>query len=203
MRSRRKPIWQWEPAAYILLFLLLFVTSALQVTGPTVAFWIFLGLAGAVALIVVFGLFGSGRRGRRNPDAYGNLTTLTGLILVPTPESENARTVVADTARHQNAIDAAAAFGGDTLSAVLVPRATRWLGRRYRVAVQLVAGDGQRIFHAGFLPLELGEDWDALLLPLRADGRYLRVRAFILGTRRPFAVELDLGSVTAALGNAR
>ncbi|TAM67684.1 MAG: hypothetical protein EPN48_13765 [Microbacteriaceae bacterium] len=195
---RRKPLWRWEPAGYILLFLLLFVTSALQVTGPVIAFWVFLGVTAAVALIVLAGLFGAGARGRRNPDAYGNLTTLAGLTLVPTPPSDAARTVVSDASRHQNAIDAAAAFGGGTLTAVLVPRATRWLGRRYRVAVHLVAGANQRVFHAGFLPLALGDEWHALLLPLRAEGRYLLVPATVFGDRRPFSVELDLGSASAA-----
>ncbi|WP_308468365.1 hypothetical protein [Rathayibacter soli] len=202
MPHRRKPLWRWEPAGYILLFLLLFVTSALQVTGPALAFWILVALSVVAALVVVAGLFSPGARGRLNPDAYGNLSTLNGLTIVPAPASDVPRTVVADSIRHQNAIDAAAAFGGDSLSAVLVPRATRWLGRRYRVAVHLIAGANARIFHAGFLPLELGEEWDALLVPLRADGRYLRVPAAVIGDHRPFSVELDLGSVAAALRKA-
>jgi len=60
--TRRKRLWRWEPAGYILLFLMLFVTSALQVTGPAVAFWIPLGLSVVVALIVVTEVFNSGAR---------------------------------------------------------------------------------------------------------------------------------------------
>ena len=56
---------------------------------------------------------------------------------------------VADVRRHQPSIELAMLYGGAEQPAVLVPRASRWLSRRYRIGVQLVGGDHPR--HAGFL----------------------------------------------------
>lgn len=197
---RRKPLWRWEPAAYILLFLLLFATSAVQAAGAELAFWIFLALTGAFILALVLQMVTVARNGPGNPDASGNLTTLAGLGLISVAASDAAETRVADTRRHHNAIDAARAFGGDTLSAVLVPHATRWLGRRFRVAVHLVSGE--RIFHAGFLPSDLDDSWNALLYPLRQRAQYLRVPASVTGDNRPFTVGVDLGSASVAVAIA-
>ena len=102
------------------------------------------------------------------------------------------RTVVPveDANRHRPAIELARLHGGAEQHAVLVPRANRWLSRRYRIGVQLVGGDRPR--HAGFLGRAAQERWVDLLDGLRQQGRFVRVPAIIVGAARLYRVELDL-----------
>jgi hypothetical protein len=203
MSARRKPLWRWEPLWYIVLFALVFATSAFQVTGPSAVFVIVLIVTVVVAVAILVSIVVGTARGRRNPDASGNLSSVDGLHLIQTAPTDAPPVAVADTKRHQSAIDAAAAFGGSQLSAVIVPGSTRWMGIRYRVSVQLVADE--RVFLAGYLPVESDAHWNDLLQPLRSRGAYLQVPATVLGTRRPYSVELDLsGAVTAVdIANAQ
>jgi hypothetical protein len=76
---------------------------------------------------------------------------------------------------------------------VLVPRASRWLSRRYRIGVQLAGGDRPR--HAGFLSPAADDRWRELLDGMREHGRYVRVPALITGGSRPYGVELDLSGL--------
>jgi hypothetical protein len=100
---------------------------------------------------------------------------------------------VVDTERHQPAIELARLHGGAEQAVVLVPRASRWLSRRYRVGVQLVGGDRPR--HAGFLGMAADDRWRDTLDTARARGEYVRVPALITGAARPYAVELDLSGL--------
>ncbi|HWU59550.1 MAG TPA: hypothetical protein VN045_12585 [Microbacteriaceae bacterium] len=212
MTIARKPLWRWDPFWYIVVFLLLVVANLFQAAQLTLAFGIALGVLIAVACVVVAALIVSLVRGPGNPDSSGNLSTLDGLELIDAaqtdaaqtdaaqtdaPKTAVAHTAVAHTAKRQSAIDAAGAFGGENIHAVLVPGATRWFGRRFRVSVQLVAGG--RIFHAGFLPAELDAQWNQLLMPLRRRNAYLRVPASIQGHSRPYAVSLDLSGAFPAV----
>jgi len=200
MTIARKPLWRWDPFWYILVFLLLVVANLFQATQLSVAFGITVGVLIAVACVVAGALIVSLVRGPGNPDSSGNLSGLDGLELIDTASTDAPSTAVAHTAKRQSAIDAAGAFGGEELYAVLVPGATRWFGRRMRVSVQLVAVG--RIFHAGFLPAELDGQWNELLLPLRRRNVYLRVPARIEGRSRPYAVSLDLGGAAPAVNKA-
>jgi len=205
MTIARKPLWRWDPFWYILVFLLLVVANLFQAAQLTVAFGIAVGVLIAVACVVVGALIMSLVRGPGNPDSSGNLSALDGLELIDAAQIDAAQTdapntAVAHTSKRQSAIDAAGAFGGEDLRAILVPGATAWFGRRLRVSVQLVA-DG-RIFHAGFLPPELDGHWNELLLPLRRRNAYLRVPARIHGRSRPYTVSLDLGGASPAVNIA-
>ena len=100
---------------------------------------------------------------------------------------------VDDVRRHQPAIELARIHGGTEQSAVLVPRASRWLKRRYRIGVQLVGGDRPR--HAGFLSRAAEDRWIELLDGRLERGEYVRVPAIITGASRPYGVELDLSGL--------
>ncbi|MFC9560413.1 hypothetical protein [Agromyces sp. NPDC056965] len=193
---RSKPFLAWEPLPYLVVFVLLLLTGVVRPDGPPWLLWPFLAiLAAAVAwLILGLGLVRGSRRS--NPDQWGDLTTLDGLELVDAVRVERAvRAVapVADVHRHQPAIELARLHGGAEQHAVLVPRASRWLSRRYRIGVQLVGGDRPR--HAGFLSPAADDRWRELLDGMRERGAYVRVPALITGGSRPHGVELDLSGL--------
>jgi len=202
-RPRRKPFWRWEPLPYLIVLVLLLITGSLRPETMPVAFWISATVTVAVILVFAALLVIQSRRPAPNPDASGDLSTLQGLALVDSAPSIDPRVPVADTGRHQAAIDASqarAAAAGGPVTAVLVPDASRWLALRLRVSVQLVADS--RIQHGGFLPERAGERWQQELASLRERGVYLRVPAAVLGTARPFTVELDLGGLADAIQSA-
>ena len=196
---RSKPITRWEPAPFLALLVLLLFTGIVRPEGPPVVFWGFMVLvAGAIGWLI-WSLVRSGRR--ENPDQWGDLSSLEGLEVVDAPQrSREVRAVVPvdDTHRHQPAIELARLHGGTEQSAVLVPRASRWLSRRYRIGVQLVGDDHPR--HAGFLGRSAEDRWTGLLDGLRDHGRYVRVPALITGAARPFGVELDLSGLDGLAG---
>ncbi|MFF2390851.1 hypothetical protein [Agromyces sp. NPDC058104] len=203
---RRKPLHLWEPLPYLVVLVLLIATGGVRPDSPAWLFWPFNALLVAAIAWLVVGLV-RGRR-RTNPDQWGDLRTLDGLELVDAPRLDRAvRQVapVADTHRHQPAIDLALLHGSADQEAVLVPRASRWLSMRYRIGVQLVGGGTPR--HAGFLGDAVDATWRELLDGLASDGRYVRVPARITGDSRPHGVELDLGGLesiaTAEAGAAR
>lgn len=194
---RRKPLLAWEPLPYLVVAVLLVATSAIRPESPPWLFWPF-----TVALVAAIGWVAAGlvRRRRTNPDQWGDLVTLDGIDLVDAPHLERevrAIAPVADTRRHQPAIELARLHGGADQPAVLVPRASRWLSRRYRIGVQLVGGDRPR--HAGFLGDAVDATWRDRLDELAQAGRYARVPARITGAARPFGVELDLSGLERAL----
>jgi hypothetical protein len=196
---RRKPFLDWEPFPYLLVIVLLLATGFIRPDAPAWLLWPFLVvLAAAIAYL---GFRFVQERKPANPDRWGDLSTLEGLALVDAPgEARAVRTVtpVADTGRHQAAIDLARVQSGAEQDAVLVPRASRWLSRRYRVGVQLVGARdavGVRPRHAGFLRADAEERWGGVLDDLRARGEYVRVPAFIAGASRPYTVELDLSGL--------
>ncbi|GAA1775484.1 hypothetical protein [Agromyces lapidis] len=191
---RRKPLLHWEPLPYLVVLVLLIATGGVRPESPPWLFWPFTVLLVAALVWLVAGLVRGRRRG--NPDQWGDLQTIDGLELVDAPRREReVRQVapVADAHRHQPAIDLALLHGGADQHAVLVPRASRWLSRRYRIGVQLVGGGTPR--HAGFLGDAVDATWRELLDALASEGRYVRVPARITGDSRPHGVELDLGGL--------
>lgn len=197
MPARRpKPFTQWEPAPFLVLVVFLLLTTFVRPDAPPVLFWGLITLIVAALGWLVASLVRSARR--ENPDQWGDLSTLEGLEIVDAPRrSREVRAVVPvdDTHRHQPAIELARLHGGAEQDAVLVPRASRWLSRRYRIGVQLVGGDRPR--HAGFLGRATEDRWVELLESLRERGRYVRVPALITGAGRPYGVELDLSGLPA------
>ncbi|KQO99630.1 hypothetical protein [Leifsonia sp. Leaf264] len=198
---RNKSLLHWEPFAYILLVVLVVLAGSLDPQGAPVAFWIAAVFAGAATVYFLVAFVSYGRRSRQNPDPAGNLRTLDDITLVPAEHVDSATNptvTVADANRHQSAIDIVRTRGGERVRAVLVPRSSRWLSRRYRIGVQLVGGG--EIRHAGFLPDAADDHWRDSLGALRADDRYVDVPAVIRGSAQPFRVDLDLSGVPAALG---
>jgi len=193
---RSKPLTRWEPMPFLVVFVLLLLTGVVRPDGAPILLWVLVALLLASLAWLVVSLVRSTRRS--NPDQWGDLSSLDGIRLIDAPRREReVRTVVPvdDTQRHQPAIELARLHGGTEQHAVLVPRASRWLSRRYRIGVQLVGGDRPR--HAGFLRRDAEERWVELLDGLRERGDYVRVPAIVTGAARPYGVELDLSGLPA------
>ena len=193
---RRKPLLAWEPLPLFVLLGLLVLTGLIRPDGPPALFWPFTVVVLVALGWVVAALVRDARR--RNPDQWGDLSTLDGLAVVDAPRREReVRSVVPvdDTNRHQPAIELARLYGGPEQHAVLVPRASRWLSLRYRIGVQLVGGDRPR--HAGFLGRAAEDRWIDLLDGLRERDEFVRVPALITRDSRPYGVELDLSGLIA------
>lgn len=193
---RSKPITSWEPVPFLVVLVLLLFTGVVRPDSSPVLFWAFVALLTAALAWLVVSLVRSTRRA--NPDQWGDLSSLDGLELVDAARRERevrAVVPVEDTHRHQPAIELARLHGGAEQYAVLVPRASRWLSRRYRIGVQLVGGDRPR--HAGFLRRDAEDRWVELLDRLRDRGEFARVPAIVTGAERPYGVELDLSGLGA------
>jgi hypothetical protein len=201
-RTRRKPLWRWEPFPYAVVLLLVIVTGTVRPDATPIAFWVLLAVTVAAIAAFAILLIRERGRGRANPDGSGRLVTLEGLTIVDAAARHARPTPVAETARHQTVIELARLRAGDEPEAVLVPGATRLFGRRLLVGVQLVAGAG-RLLHAGFLPGGAEDRWYEELAELQTRDVYLRVPAAVRGTARPFSVELDLGGLDDAIRSAR
>lgn len=192
---RSKPLLRWEPLPFLVLLVLLLFTGVIRPDRTPGPFWILVVFVVAAIGWLVASLIGGSRR--MNPDQWGDLSSLDGLEIVDVPRREReVRSVVPvdDARRHQPAIELARLYGGAEQHAVLVPRASRWLSRRYRIGVQLVGG-GDRPRHAGFLGRAAEERWIEVLDGLRERGEYARVPAIVTGASRPFGVELDLSGL--------
>jgi hypothetical protein len=200
-RTLRKPLWRWEPAPYVLLVVLLLVTGSIRPERLPVVYWVLFVITALVALGLLVLLIRQSVRGPRNPDSAGILTGLDGLELVQLSATAAPPTPVADTARHQAALDTAQARAGSSPIAVLVPDATRWLALRIRIAVHLVAGD--RVYHVGFLPDRATERYNEGLHVLAARRAYVCAPSKVTGGSRPFGLELDLGSLTELVDSVR
>ena len=199
---RSKPLTRWEPMPFLVVFVLLLLTGVVRPDGAPILLWVLVALLLASLAWLVVSLVRSTRRS--NPDQWGDLSSLDGIRLIDAPRREReVRTVVPvdDTQRHQPAIELARLHGGTEQHAVLVPRASRWLSRRYRIGVQLVGGDRPR--HAGFLGRASEDRWVELLDGLREDGRFVRVPALITGAARPYGVDLDLSGLDGVAGQGR
>ncbi len=193
---RSKPLLAWEPLPFLTLFAAIVVTSAVRPDAAPLAFWPLLTLDVVAAAWLLISLVQGSRPA--NPDRWGDLSTLEGLELVEAPRVDRAvRTVVpvVDTQRHQPSIELARLFAGSEQPAVLVPRASRWMSRRYRIGVQLVGSDRPR--HVGFLGAAADDRWREQLDGLREAGAFVRVPALITGDARPYGVELDLSGLEA------
>ncbi|MDQ0895658.1 hypothetical protein [Agromyces ramosus] len=194
---RSKPLLAWEPLPYFVLFVLVVAVSLVRPERAPWGFWPLLVLVVLVAAWLVRSIM----RDRRpaNPDRWGDLSSLEGLDgleVVDAPAVDRAvRSVVpvVDTERHQAAIELARLHGGAEQAALLVPRASRWMSRRYRIGVQLVGGDRPR--HAGFLGTRADDRWRDVLDAARMRGVLMRVPALVTRDARPFGVELDLSGL--------
>ncbi|GAA1845087.1 hypothetical protein [Agromyces salentinus] len=199
---RSKPLTAWEPAPFLVLIALLMFTGLVRPTSSPWLFWPYTALLLATLAWLVTSLV-RGHRDASNPDRWGDLSTLDGIELVDAPRrAREVRSVlpVAEANRHQPAIDLARIHGGAEQHAVLVPRSSRWLSRRYRVGVQLVGGDRPR--HAGFIADAAAEPFLDRLDELRAAGVYVRVPALVTGASRPFGVDLDVSGLDEVLASA-
>jgi hypothetical protein len=193
---RSKPLLAWEPMPFLVLIGLLLLTGVVRPEAPPALFWPYMALVAAATAWLLVSLVRAARR--TNPDRWGDLSTLDGLDVLDAPRREReVRSVVPvdETNRHQPAIELARLYGGREQHAVLVPRASRWLKRRYRIGVQLVGGDRPR--HAGFLGRIAEDRWVDVLDGLRERGTFVRVPAIIVGASRPYGVDLDLSGLEA------
>jgi hypothetical protein len=193
---RSKPLLAWEPTPFLVLIGLLLLTGVVRPEAPPALFWPYMALVAAATAWLLVSLVRAARH--TNPDRWGDLSTLDGLDVLDAPRREReVRSVVPvdETNRHQPAIELARLYGGSEQHAVLVPRASRWLKRRYRIGVQLVGGDRPR--HAGFLGRIAEDRWVDVLDGLRERGTFVRVPAIIVGGSRPYRVDLDLSGLEA------
>jgi hypothetical protein len=173
--------------------ILVVITSAIRPDLFPVAYWIAFAItvaAGAGLIIVIVLSFG---RRSRNPDAQGILRSLDGIDPVPVPTTDAPPTPVLSTRRHQQAIDAALSWTGSATQAVLVPDATRWLGRRIRIAVHLVAEN--RPYHVGFLPDLAMERYNDALKAHATNGQYALVVTRVLGQASRRKIDVALGGL--------
>ena len=196
---RSKPLIVWEPLPYLVLFALVLVASVVSPERLPLLFWPLVVVIVATAAWMLASLVAGARPA--NPDRWGDLASLDGIEVRDAPRLDRgvrAVATVTDSGRHQPSIELARLFGGAEQAAVLIPHATRWMTRRYRVGVQLVGGTRPR--HAGFLDDGADARWRDLLDALARQGAYVRVPALIVGETRPFKVELDLGGLALLEG---
>lgn len=201
---RNKSLLVWEPFPYILLIALIILAGSIDPNGAAIPFWIAAAFAAAATVFFIIAFASYGRRSRLNPDPAGNLTRLQGIERLTAGHSDvdGAPVVtVADARRHQQAIEIVRTRGGENATAILIPRASRWLSRRYRVGVQLIGGGEVR--HAGFLPDFADERWRDELGALRDSGIFAEVPARIRGSAQPFSVDLDVSGLAEALERHR
>lgn len=188
---RRKPLWRWEVFLFGVVLLLAIVSGFL-----VRADW---GLGGAIAVVALLvvavaaaGLLIVPLLRPNGRDSENTLRSVDGVELEPLDDGSDARTVrVLQSERRQTAIEAARAKSAGEPRAVLTPDASRWLGRRLQVAVDLVADDGA-VYRAGFLPPEIDGRVDALVRPLAARGAAAVVPVRVVGAEPPFRVEIDV-----------
>ncbi|WP_022881778.1 hypothetical protein [Gryllotalpicola ginsengisoli] len=188
-RPRRKPFWRWTPLPWVVVVLLMLATGTAQDVGAASAFRVLLAVT--IAAAVASAIYVATDARRRGPQftAEGQLRSLEGLELVPVAGTGHPITV-ADARRDQHGIEAARARGGERLPAVLVPDAGNWWNLRSDIAVYLVV-DGVA-YRAGRLGDQAQVAWQQRLDELKASGRYAVVEAEIVGTARPFAVDVRL-----------
>ena len=85
---RSKPITRWEPAPFLVLVVLLLLTTFVRPDAPPVLFWGLIVLIVAALGWLVVSLVRSARR--ENPDQWGDLATLEGLEIVDAPRRSSA-----------------------------------------------------------------------------------------------------------------
>lgn len=186
-----KPLWRWEAFLFALVLVLAMAASLVSRIGGVlgaVLSIVLLVLAIVAALLLIVPLLRP--RGR---DSENTRKTLEGLELVEVAPVHTVR--VLESERRQSSIEAARAKTTGEPTAILTPDASRWLGLRLRIAVDLRAGDG-RLYRAGFLPPELEPAWNARLLPLASEHAAAEIQARIVGAERPFRVEVLLDTLT-------
>jgi len=196
----KMPLMMWLPFLGLIVFGLSGVAYiALAFRIPVLSQVIGVGCLVAAAIVVAV-KFNPFTKTARRGDSEGGLQ-LADVVAFESMAGPFRRIQVVETARRQFGIDAAWAHGGDSLEAVLTPRATRMMGREYRVAVDLIANS--RVYRAGFLPAGIDGEFDAFLVPFAAEGRYFKVPVRVLGKQRPYLVNVELGEIPVNLPNSR
>ena len=188
-----KPIWRWEVFLLAMVLVLAIAANAVvradwPVVSPLLTIALLVVAVGLAVLLIVPLVTAKGR------DSENTRKTLKGVELVPLePVGEKRVSMrVEESERRQTSIDAAVATSRDTPVAVLTPRASRWLGRELRVAVDLV-GDGGGIHRAGFVPRQFTVALDEPLRMLAAEGRAARVPVVVNGGGEArFTVDIQL-----------
>lgn len=190
----KKPLMTWLPFLALIVFALCALAYlALALTASAVG-QVVAALCLLAALVIVVGRFNPLTKKARRGDTEGSLL-LADVVGYEKMLEPFRRIQVVETARRQFAIDAAWAIGGDSLVAVLTPRATRMMGREYRVAVDLVANG--HVYRAGFLPASIDVELDSLLQPFVSRGRFFEVPVTVSGAEKPFTVTVELGEIPA------
>ncbi|QWT23487.1 hypothetical protein KPL76_12300 [Subtercola sp. PAMC28395] len=185
------PLWRWDPFLVAVVLGLSIVAGIFQriavpvVSQVMVIVLLVIAVAAALVLLAPFAV------PRLRRDAEGSLTLTERTVLLPVSESSPRETFpVVDSARYQASIDAAYARSGGPHVAVLVPRATRWLRRDYRVAVDLLIGT--RLYRAGFLPQQIDRHLDTRLIGLAERHEFVTVDVLIRQTKRPYSLTVEL-----------
>ncbi|GAA0995839.1 hypothetical protein [Subtercola frigoramans] len=185
------PLWRWDPFLVAVVLGLSIVAGIFQrlavpvLSQVMVISLLVIAVAAALVLLAPFAI------PRLRRDAEGSLTLTERTVLLPVADSSPRETFpVVDSARYQASIDAAYARGGGSQIAVLVPRATRWLRRDYRVAVDLTIGT--RVYRAGFLPQQIDTHLDARLITPAERHEYVTVDARIHQIKRPYTLTVEL-----------
>ncbi|WP_136640926.1 hypothetical protein [Subtercola vilae] len=210
---QKLPLWRWDPflVAAVLGFSIvaaLFQRLDIAVVSP-IALTLLLSAAVLAALLEVLPFFVP----RLRRDGEGSLALRQETELLPpghpvaaagsAPRDSTAHDSTAhdstlpvvDAQRHQGSIEAALARGGPEFVAVLVPRATAWMGRDYRVAVDLLVGE--RLYRAGFLPRESDQAIAAQLVPFADRKQYRTVPVGIRTTTKGRVITVDVGPLLA------
>lgn len=196
---RTKPLWRWEAFLFVLVLVLAMAASLVArvewgIAGAALAVVLLVVAVVAAALLVVPLFLPKGR------DSENTRKSLAGVQLEPIDPVRTVR--VLESERRQTGIEAARAKSAAQPVGVLTPDASRWLGRRLHIAVDLLADDG-RLYRAGFLPPEL----DPLLVPrlheLGARGAAASVEVRIVEEKRPLRVEVKLDALPGGEGAPR
>ncbi|UFS60136.1 hypothetical protein [Subtercola endophyticus] len=191
------PLWRWDPFLLGVLIVAsligtVFERLAVPVLTP-IGLTVVLTIGAAAAVLIVLPLFVRSLR----RDGEGTLELGPGISLEEVAASDSDTVLpVVDGKRMQGSIEAAVAHGDAPFTAVLVPRATAWLGRDYRVAVDLLVGG--KLYRAGYLPREIDQRVDARLTPLARSAQYVMVPASILNPKKPFTVRVAVGTSLGA-----
>ncbi|MCU1480222.1 MAG: hypothetical protein JWQ19_1008 [Subtercola sp.] len=186
------PLWRWDPFLLgVLIVASLIGTVFERLDAPVlspIGLAVVLTIGAAAAVLIVLPLFV--RALRRDGEGTLSIGPETTLEAITATDSDTVLPVV-DGKRYQGSVEAAVAHGDAPFTAVLVPRATAWLGRDYRVAVDLLVGG--KLYRAGFLPREIDQRVDAVLAPLALASQYVTVPASILNPQKPFTVRVAVG----------
>lgn len=177
-RPRKLSLLEWEPflvAVVLVAALAASFTVRLNLIGTIVGSLAAVVAVAAIVQLVRLGLHSGGER-----NSSSRLARLDGFELIET--ATDGMLVLDETSRRQDSIDLALGWTDHSLTAVLWPGATRWLGRELRIEAYFVGGP--RPARAGFLPRGADASLAPSLERLRDEGVLVIVPARVLGAGR-------------------